>query len=131
MTRSDHFSAAAARLRKLVKEEIDRGNLTVPGDDEIGSGVSWRLAMAAGNPTDTTSIAHLLRRRDRLISEVRMRSLDHPGNAVDLVAAAANAAFGVVENSVFVEDIIDCCASTAGISPNTSVRLRSNKVDTL
>jgi hypothetical protein len=45
-----------------------------------------------------------------------MSSLDHPRNAVDLVAAAVNAAFEIVENSVFVENIIDCRASTRGIN---------------
>src|SRR6516162_9574836 len=42
--------------------------------------------------------------------------LDHPRNAVDLLAAAVDAAFWVVENSVFVKNIIDCCASTRGIN---------------
>ena len=32
---------------ELVKEEIDGGNLAVPDDYEIGSGVSWRLARAS------------------------------------------------------------------------------------
>jgi len=36
------FPAAVSRSRKLVKEEIDDGNLPVAGDDEIGSGVSRR-----------------------------------------------------------------------------------------
>jgi len=34
------FAAAASESGKLVKEEIDGGNLAVPGDDEIGSGVN-------------------------------------------------------------------------------------------
>jgi hypothetical protein len=37
-------AAAASRSRQLVKEEIDGGDLAVSGDDEIGSGVSRRLA---------------------------------------------------------------------------------------
>ena len=32
------------------------------------------------------------------------------------IATAVNAAFGVVEDSVFVENIIDCCASTRGVN---------------
>jgi hypothetical protein len=32
-------AAAASRSRHLVKEEIDGGDLGVPGDDEIGSGL--------------------------------------------------------------------------------------------
>ena len=88
------FAAAVSRSRKLVKEEIDGGNLAVPGDYEIGSGVSRRLARAARHPPDPTAIAHLLRRGERLILEVRMSSLDHARDAVDLVAAAVNAALG-------------------------------------
>lgn len=63
--------------RKLVKEEIDGGNLAVSGDYEIGSGVSRRLARGARHPPDQTAIAQFLRRGDRLILEVRMSSLDH------------------------------------------------------
>jgi hypothetical protein len=33
--------------RKLVKKEIDSGNLALPDDHEIGCGVSRRLARAA------------------------------------------------------------------------------------
>ena len=76
--------------RKLVKEEIDGGNLAVPDDYEIGSGVSW-LVRAARHPPDPTAIADLLRRGERLILEVRMSSLDHACDAVDLVTAAVSA----------------------------------------
>src|SRR4030095_468852 len=61
--------AVMSSSRKLVKEEIDRGNLAVPDDYEIGSGVSWRLARAARHPPDPTAIAYLLRRGERLILE--------------------------------------------------------------
>src|SRR6266576_2139902 len=106
---------AASRSRQLVKEEIDGGDLAVPGDDEIGSGVSRRLARAARHPTNPSPIAHHLRRGERLISEVRMSSLDHARDAVDLVATAVNAV-GLVEYGVFVEDLVDRCASTHGIN---------------
>src|SRR5437879_4256395 len=106
---------AASRSRQLVKEEIDGGDLAVPGDDEIGSGVSRRLARAARHPTNPPPIAHHLRRGERLISEVRMRSLDHARDAVDLVATAVNA-LGLVEYGILVEDLIDRCASTRGIT---------------
>jgi hypothetical protein len=99
---------------ELVKEEIDGGNLAVPDDYEIGSGVSWRLARAARHPPDPTAIAYLLRRGERLILEVRMSSLDHACDAVDLVTAAVSTV-RFVEHSVFVEDLIDRCASTHGV----------------
>jgi hypothetical protein len=125
------FAAAASRSRKLVKEEINGGNLAVSGDDEIGSGVSRRLGRAARHPTNPTPIAHHFKRGERPISEVRMSSLDHPRDAVDLVAAAVNAV-GLVEYGVFVENLVDRCVSTHGINlSNTSWRLRSNKVDTV
>src|SRR4030095_6613927 len=124
-------AAAVSRSRQLVKEEIDGGDLAVPGDDEIGSGVSRRLARTARHPTDPPPIADHLRRGERLISEVRMSSLDHARDAVDLVATAVDAV-GFVEYGVFVEDLVDRSASTTGsISSNTSWRLRSNKVDTV
>ena len=44
-----------------------------------------------------------------------MSSLDHAGDAVDLVATAVNAV-GLVEYGVFVEDLVDRCASTHGIN---------------
>jgi len=77
-------AAVMSSSRKLVKEEIDGGNLAVPDDYEIGSGVGWRLARAARYPPDPTAIAYLLRRGERLILEVRMSSLDHACDAVDL-----------------------------------------------
>ena len=90
------FGAEASRSQKFVKEEIDGGNLAVPGDDEIGSGVSRRLARAAGHPADPPAIADHLRRGEQLISEVRMSSLDHASDAVDLIATAVSAV-GFVE----------------------------------
>jgi hypothetical protein len=95
--------------------------------------VPRKLAACQGCPTPTGPDSHpyLLRRGERLILEVRMSSLDHACDAVDLVTAAVSTV-RFVEHSVFVEDLIDRCASTHGsISPNTSWRLRSNKVDTV
>jgi hypothetical protein len=51
-------AAVMSSSKKLIKEEIDGGNLAVPDDYEIGSGVSWRLARAARHPTDPTTIAY-------------------------------------------------------------------------
>src|SRR5882672_2443211 len=94
--------------RKLVKEEIDGGNLAVPDDYEIGAGVSWLLAWAARHPPDPRAIAYLLRRGELLILEVRMSSLDHACDAVDLVTATVSPV-RFVEHSVFVKDFIDRC----------------------
>ena len=121
------FAAAASRSRKLVKEEIDGGNLAVPGDDEIGSGVSRRLARAARHPTNPPPIAHHLRRGERLISEVRMRSLDHAGDAVDLVATAVKAVGSWNTASSWKISSIALRRRTGSISPNTSWRLRSKQ----
>jgi hypothetical protein len=109
------MSSRRVQLRKLVKKEINVGDLAIPGDDEIGSGDSQRLARAALHPTDPPHIAHHLRRGERLLQEVRMCSLDYTRDAVDLVATAVTAA-GLVEYGVFVEDLVDRCASTHGIN---------------
>jgi hypothetical protein len=45
-----------------------------------------------------------------------MCSLDHDRDAVDLVAAAVNGVVRIVEHGVFVEDLIDRCASTRGVN---------------
>jgi hypothetical protein len=111
---ADRLLENPASLGKLVKEEIDGGNLAVPDDYEIGSGVSWRLARAARYPPDPTAIAALLGPGERPILEVRMSSLDDAGDAVDLVTAAVSAV-RFVEHRVFVEDLIDRCASTHGV----------------
>lgn len=41
-----------------------------------------------------------------------MSSVDHACDAVDLVAATISPAVGVLEDGVFVEDLVDGCAST-------------------
>ena len=53
--------AVTSSSRKLVKEEIDGGNLAVPDDYEIGSGVSWRLAEGCPTPTGPERHRDLLR----------------------------------------------------------------------
>jgi hypothetical protein len=109
------LAAAVSKSRKFVKEKIDGGDLAAPGDYEIGSGVSRRLVKVARHPAEPPAIADHLRRGERLISEVRMSSLDHARDAVDLVATAVSAV-GFVEYGVFVEDFVDCCAPTYGIN---------------
>jgi hypothetical protein len=101
-------------VRELVKEQIDGSNFALPHDYEIGSGVSWRFARAARHPPDPAATAYLLGRGERLILEVRMSSLDHASDAVDLVTTAVRTAT-FVKHSVFVEDFIDRRASTHGV----------------
>ena len=43
-------------LRKIIEKEIDRSNATVPGDDEIGSRVSWWFAGSARYPSNPSGI---------------------------------------------------------------------------
>src|ERR1700687_952527 len=43
-------------LRKIVEKEIDRSNATVPGDDKIGSRVSWWFAARARYPSNPSGI---------------------------------------------------------------------------
>jgi len=42
-----------AWLKAVVEEKINGGNPAVPGDDEIRSGVCWRIARAARYPWDS------------------------------------------------------------------------------
>ena len=43
-------------LRKIVEKEIERSNATVPGDDKIGSRVSWWFAGSARYPSNPSGI---------------------------------------------------------------------------
>jgi hypothetical protein len=43
-------------LREIVEKEIDRSNATVPGDDKIGSRVSWWFAGSARYPSNPSGI---------------------------------------------------------------------------
>lgn len=60
-------------VEKLVEKEVKGGNSTVPSNDEISPGVSWRLIRAARYPLDPPGIAQFFRRGNGLISKVRMR----------------------------------------------------------
>src|SRR5882724_1971360 len=62
--------------RKLVEEEIDGGNLSVPSNDEIGSSVNRWLARTARNPWDSTAVANYLGLGNWLILEIRMGCFD-------------------------------------------------------
>lgn len=43
----DLIEVAHFASRKIVEKEIDRSNATVPGDDKIGSRLSWSFARSA------------------------------------------------------------------------------------
>jgi hypothetical protein len=47
---------AHVALRKIVEKEIDRSNETIPGDDKIGSRVSWWFAGSARYPPNPSGI---------------------------------------------------------------------------
>jgi hypothetical protein len=53
---SDLIEVAHFALRKIVEKEIDRSNATVPGDDKIGSRVSWWFAGSARYPSNPSGI---------------------------------------------------------------------------
>jgi hypothetical protein len=55
-TSFDAFNSGS--LRTLIEEEINGGDLAVPGDDEIRPGVCWCLTGVAGYPFDPSAIAH-------------------------------------------------------------------------
>src|SRR2546422_10182742 len=103
-------------------------NPAVSGNDEISPGVSWRLTRAARYPLDPSAIAYFLRLGNWLISKVRVSGLDRARDAIDLIAAIIDAP-GLVEHTIFGEDLFDCRAGS--FSPKTSLRLRVSKVDIL
>src|SRR4029077_12023699 len=102
-------------IARAIEKEIDGGNLAVPGDEEISPGISWRLAGGTRHPPDPRGVAQLFWLADRLILKVRMSSLDHARDAVDLVAATVGAAVGVIENAIFVVDLVNGRATTRGV----------------
>src|SRR5580658_6465540 len=96
---------------QLVEEEINGGNPTAPSDDEIRSGVGWRIARAARYPWDPPTIANLLGLGNWLIAKVGMSRLDSACDAVDLVAATVDTLAGIVENDIFGVELVHRCAS--------------------
>jgi N-acetylglutamate synthase/N-acetylornithine aminotransferase len=66
------------------------------------------------------AIAQFLGPGNRLISKVRVSSLDRVRDAIDLVAATVNGS-GLVEHAIFGEDLVDGRTPTRGVvSPKTS-----------
>src|SRR6266446_5887327 len=102
-------------LGELVEKEIKGGNPAVPGNDEISPGVIWHLTRLARYPLDPPAIAQLLGLGNWLISKVRVSSSDRARDAIDLVAATVDAFGGVVEHTIFGEDLFDSRAPTRGI----------------
>src|SRR5260370_30902195 len=95
---------------QLVEKEINGGNPAVPGDDEISTGVGWRLTRPARYPLDSSAVAHFIRLGDGLISKVRVSSLEFTRDTIDLVAASVDASLWIVQRAIFREDFVDCRA---------------------
>src|SRR5438105_1083948 len=93
---------------------MNGGNPAVPDNDEISPGVSWRLTRTARGPLDPPAIAQFLGPSNRLISKVRVSSLDRARDAIDLVAATVDAP-GLVEHAIFGEDLVDRRAAARGV----------------
>src|SRR6266446_4127863 len=105
---------AESRSGQLVEKEIKGGNPAVPGNDEIGPGVSGRLTRAARYPLDPPAIAQFLGLGNGLIAKVRVSSLDGARDAIDLVVAPVDAP-GLVEHAILGEDLVDGRAPTRGV----------------
>src|SRR4029077_5909788 len=100
---------------RVVEKEINGGNPAVPGNDEIGSGVSRRITRSARYPSDQPAIARFRGLGNWLIEKVRVSSLDRACDAIDLVTATVNSLAGVVEHTVFGVDLVDGRAPTSGV----------------
>jgi hypothetical protein len=84
------YSIATLGELKLVEKKINGGNPAVSGNDEISTSVCWRLTRAARYPLDPPAIAHFFRFGYWLIPKVRVSSLDHARDLIDLVAASVD-----------------------------------------
>ena len=101
---------------QLVEKKIDGCNPPIPGNDEISTSVSWRVARAARYPADPPAIAYLLGLGYLLISKVGVSSLDRARDSIELVAASVDASLGIVEHTIFGEDLVNGRAPTHGIN---------------
>jgi hypothetical protein len=72
-------------LREIVKKEIESGDATVPGDNKIGSRVSWWFAGSAGYPSNPSGITHFLGRGEGLIFEIWMGRFYRTSDTINLV----------------------------------------------
>jgi hypothetical protein len=55
-----HYSVAILGELQLVEKKINGRNPAGAGNDEISTGVSWRLTRAARYPLDAPAIAYFL-----------------------------------------------------------------------
>src|SRR5258707_14290849 len=85
------------------------------GNDEIMPGISWGLTRPARRPLDPPAIAQFLGPGNRVISKVRVSSLDRACDTIDLVAATVDAP-RFVECAIFGEDLVKGCAPTRGVA---------------
>ena len=100
---------------QAVEKEIERGNATVAGDDKVGSRVRWWLAGSARYPSNPSGITYLVWRGEGLIFETWMRRFYRTSNAINLVTATKCTAFGVMEYTILVPDLVDCSATAHGV----------------
>jgi hypothetical protein len=121
----DLIEVAHFGLRKVVKKEIDQSNATVPGDDKIGSRVSWWFAGSArypSNPSGITIPARLttssaqFRCAGRISMDCTKTVLRHPRLAV--LAASRLRFASAVHNRIQGRS----CRSTVGYTPSQLVR---------
>jgi len=100
---------------QLVEKKIKGCNPAVPGNDEISTSVSWRVTRAARYPSDTAAVTQFFGLGDRLISKIRVSSLDRTRDAIDLVAASVGAFLGIIEHAIFGKYLVYSRAPTRGV----------------
>ena len=109
------FHVAMLGELQLVEKKINGCNPALPGNNEITTGVSWRVTRSARDPLNPPAVAYFLGLAYRLISKVRVSSPDHARDAIDLVAATVDARTGLVEHAIFGEDLVNRRAPTCRI----------------
>ena len=61
--RATYAPSAIDQSLYRIEKQINGGNPAVPGNDEVGPGVSWRVTRAARYPFDPSAIAQFLGRQ--------------------------------------------------------------------
>jgi hypothetical protein len=118
---------------KRIEEEVERRDVAIAGDDEVGAGIGRGLAWPTRHPLDASGRpTEVLGFTDRRVAEIGVGRFDGAGYPVDLIPAAVDAP-GRVEQGVLGENVSSMTVRrrSGSFSPNTSRRLRVRSVGML
>src|SRR5580704_7159394 len=82
---------------KRIEEEVERRDVAIAGDDEVGTGIGRGLAWPTRHPLDASGRpTEVLGFTDRRVAEIGVGRFDSAGYPVDLIPTAVDAS-GLVE----------------------------------